>query len=198
MAPLIPRAMPDAIVRHPPHDGEKRCPGRGFPQDGRVRLGTWLAIIVVSLAGCRGRALPEPIDLTLPEALSGAPYAFAAHRGEVQVVYFFATWCIPCQAMEPFMEQVAREGAAEGIRVVGIALDREGRRTVAPYVSATRPSYPVLLGGPGIAAGRSPFGKIPELPATLFLDRSGRPASSISGVTDSRALLARAREVRGR
>lgn len=161
------------------------------------RLGLLLSILLPIL-GCRGKPLPEPIVLTLPLAESGAPYAFQAHRGDVVLVFFFSTWCVPCQAMEPFVAEAARLGASEGISVVGVALDVDGRRTVAPYVQATAPPYPVLVGGGSVASGRSPFGKIPELPAVLFLDREGRPASSISGLAPTELLLSRAREVQRR
>lgn len=155
-------------------------------------------LLLILLASCRSRPLPEPIRLSLPSAETGAPFSFESRRGNAVIVFFFSTWCIPCQAMEPFVAETARLGRAEGIDVVGVALDVEGRRTIAPYVHAIRPPYPVVVGGGAVAKGESPFGKIPELPAALFLDREGRPAASISGFADTDALLERAREVAGR
>lgn len=157
-----------------------------------------LILLVATLSACRGAGLPEPIDLVLPRASTGEPYSFASHRGEVLMVFFFSTWCIPCQAMEPFVAEAARAGSLEGFDVVGVGLDVEGRATIAPYVAVTRPPYPVVVGGGPVARGQSPFGKIPELPAVLFLDRDGRPSSSISGVASTETLLRRAREVRRR
>jgi len=161
------------------------------------RLLATLAILS-SLAACRAQPLPEPISLVLPLAETGAPWSFAARRGEVTMVFFFATWCIPCQAMEPSVAKAAIEGRDEGIQVVGVALDVDGRKTVAPYVQATQPPYPVVVGGGTVARGESPFGRIPELPAVYFLDRDGRPAAVIAGVASSTMLLERAREVAGR
>lgn len=169
-------------------------------EDGGVRrlfLSFVLAASFVGI-GCRGKALPEPVDLILARADTGQPYSFAAHRGRTLVVYFFATWCIPCQVMDPFMAQVEQRGSQEGISVVGVALDIEGRRTVGPYVWGVAPPYPVLLGGGDVAAGRSPFGKIPALPAVMILDASGRPAAVFSGVADADFILERAREVQDR
>ncbi|WP_169788772.1 TlpA disulfide reductase family protein [Vulgatibacter incomptus] len=157
-----------------------------------------LVVLLGALGGCRSKPLPEPVDLVLPRAETGQPFSFASRRGDVVIVYFFTTWCIPCQAMDPSVAEAARIGAREGIEVVGVALDREGRRTVAPYVAATMPPYPVVVGGGSVAEGQSPFGRIPELPATLFLDRDGRPAASISGAASSKLLLERARDVKSR
>ncbi|HWV37051.1 MAG TPA: TlpA disulfide reductase family protein [Vulgatibacter sp.] len=155
-------------------------------------------LILFALAACRKQPLPEPVSLVLPLAETGAPWSFDSTRGEVTMVFFFATWCIPCQAMEPSVARAAIEGRDEGIRTVGVALDVDGRRTVAPYVGATQPPYPVVVGGGSVARGESPFGRIPELPAVYFLDREGRPAAVVAGVAGSTMLLERAREVRER
>ncbi len=156
-----------------------------------------LAALLVA-AGCRRTPLPEPVNLVLARADTGRPYSFAASRGEATVVYFFSTWCIPCQAMESSVAEVARRGKAEGIEVVAVALDLEGRRTVAPYVWGTDPPYPVVIGGGAVARGESAFGKIPELPAVIVLDGEGRPSSALVGLVPPDDLLRRAREVRDR
>lgn len=168
---------------------------------GRLPLAASLLLLSLGLllpTACRPTRLSEPVDLVLPRADDGKPFSFAARRGEATIVYFFSTWCVPCQAMEPGLAEVARIGKAEGIEVVGVSLDREGRRTTAPYVWGTKPPYPVVVGGGDIAAGDSPFGFIPEIPAVLILDGAGRPAASISGVAGVELLLSRAREVKGR
>jgi len=157
------------------------------------------AIVCASLlAACRGSGPPDPVRLTLPDALTGQPHALEAHRGRPLVIFFFATWCVLCQPMEPAVAEAAHRGRSEGIDVVAIALDIEGRKVIAPYVMALRPPYPVLVGGDRVASGRSPLGHIPRLPAILILDASGRPAWSFTGLADADFILERAREVRGR
>lgn len=165
-----------------------------------VRFGTQVIVFLSCclLLSCRGRPLPEPIDLVLPLAATGQPYSFAEQRGEPLIVYFFATWCVPCQAMETFVAEAAMEGREEGIAAVGVSLDREGARTVRPYVLASDFPFPVVLGGGGVAEGRSPFGRIPEIPLVLILDANGRPSAFFSGVAGADFILKRAREVQDR
>jgi len=163
-----------------------------------MRSSALLLAALAGLASCRSAPLPEPVNLALPRAVDGRPFSIQERKGEATVVFFFSTWCVPCQAMEPFVAEAARRGPREGIEVVGIALDTEGNKTVGPYVTATDPPYPVLLGGGAVAEGRSPFGRIPELPAVIFLDSEGRPAAALTGVADTDLLLERARDVRGR
>lgn len=163
-----------------------------------MRLLLVLSMLVVLLGACRKEPLPEPVRLSLPLAVDGTPFSIQQRLGDATLVFFFSTWCVPCQAMEPFVADAARKGRREGIEVIGIALDREGQKTVAPYVLVTEPPYPVLIGGGAIAEGRSAFGRIPELPAVIFLDDAGRPSALISGLADTELLLERARQVRGR
>ena len=122
-----------------------------------------LLALILALAACRRAPLPEPVHLSLPRAVEGTPYSIQAGKGEATIVFFFSTWCVLCQAMEPFVAEAARRGRAEGIEVIAIALDKEGRQTVAPYVAAVQPPYPVLVGGAAIAEGRSAFGRIAEI-----------------------------------
>lgn len=136
-----------------------------------------------------------PVNVTLPRASDGRPYSLSERRGEATIVYFFTTWCIPCQALEREIAEAAIRGEREGIEVVGVALDIEGRKLVAPYVAATDPPYPVLIGGGDVAAGKSDFGRIPELPAVLILDGGGHVRAAITGLVTSDALLERARAV---
>jgi len=166
---------------------------------GGMRRAVLLLLLPLLLLGaCRKAPLPEPVRLSLPRAVDGRPYSIHERRGEATLVYFFATWCVLCQAMDPFVAEAARLGSREGIEVIGIALDVEGQKIVDPWVLGTEPPYPVLIGGAAVAEGRSPFGAIPELPAVMFLDGEGRPAAVLTGVAPTELLLERAREVRGR
>ncbi len=164
---------------------------RGVGRRGR----RWLvAACLGALGGCT-HARPPPVELVLPAADDGAPYSLAARRGEVTLLWFFATWCVPCQAMEPAVAELART-PPDGTRVIAIAVDRDGRRTVSPWVWALQPPYEVLVGDPSFTTASGPFGQIPELPATLFLDAEGRPVTSLSGVASGAVLRAELERLR--
>ena len=165
---------------------------------GPMRATLSLLLLLATLCACSSRPRPEPIVLTLQRADTGGRYRFEERRADATIVYFFSTWCVLCQAMEPFVAEAARQGRREGIEVVGVALDADGAKLVRPYVLATEPPYPVLLGGTEVAEGRTLFGRIPELPSVMFLDSEGRPSAVMTGLVETEALLEQAREVSGR
>lgn len=62
---------------------------------------------------------------------------------------FWATWCGPCVASMPELQQLHEKyAAANGFTVVGVSTDVEGAAKVAPFLSKRlkgRISYPILL-----------------------------------------------------
>ena len=108
-------------------------------------------------------------DFTLP-SLRGEPVHLADLRGRPVLVNFWATWCPPCRAEMPDLDEVARENAAAGLVVLAVNLQEE------PVAIA---SYLRTLGVGGVSALADPTGsvfrqyRVAGLPTTVALDRDG-------------------------
>ncbi|HSX61330.1 MAG TPA: TlpA disulfide reductase family protein [Tahibacter sp.] len=89
------------------------------------------------------------------------------------VVNFWATWCGPCRKEMPELDRFQRKHAANGVQVVGVALD--GLGDVEAFLRDTPVEYPILL-SPNLAANPSlPFGNTyGALPYSVLLGRDGR------------------------
>lgn len=60
---------------------------------------------------------PAP-NFILPAVVEGGlPFSRDNLSGQVSLVNFFASWCVPCQAEQPVLMRIARE---EGIKVFGV------------------------------------------------------------------------------
>src|SRR5258708_16732149 len=85
-------------------------------------------------------------DFTLRD-LKGADWRLSAHRVDVVLVNFWATWCGPCREETPGLVRVAHAYAPKGLAVAGIAMDDGGMEPVRRFVRAYRVSYPILIPG---------------------------------------------------
>lgn len=99
-----------------------------------------------------------------PQALDLAEY-----RGKVVVVDFWASWCVPCRRSFPWLEEMQRKYAAEGLVVIGINEDN-----VAGDAAAFLRSFPVSF---RIVDDRNGdlarhFDLI-AMPSTYVIDRNG-------------------------
>ncbi|MCA9674496.1 MAG: TlpA family protein disulfide reductase, partial [Myxococcales bacterium] len=110
-----------------------------------------------------------PIAMTLP-ALDGGELDLASWRGRVVVIHVFTTWSMAATADVP---QLVAADQRDDVSVVGLALDREGRTTVAPWRRALGVRYLVTLADDAMIAGHSPLGPLEVVPATIVLDRRG-------------------------
>lgn len=120
--------------------------------------------------------------------LDGSTYDLAARRGAVVVLNFWGSWCAPCRAEAPNLEQVYQTTKASGVAFVGIDVKDEvvaaqamQREYGVSYPSIFDPSQSVALR----------FRNLPPtaIPSTLVVDRQGRIAARVIGAVTADQLL---------
>lgn len=114
-------------------------------------------------------------DFTLPD-LEGASVSLSDLRGRPVVIDFWATWCPPCVHQIPVLN--AFQEAHPDIPVLGIAVDVDGRKVVAPFAEEHGIAYRVLIGDEDLARRYGAFG----FPSLYVVDAEGRIALSHVGV----------------
>lgn len=84
-----------------------------------MRLAQALAVaaLLALAANGAGEVLLEPVDHAEWQEI------LAAHGGEIVVVDFWATWCLPCLERYPEMVELAKRYAADGVAFVALSLD---------------------------------------------------------------------------
>lgn len=101
--------------------------------------------------------------------LDGSRFDLAAHRGEVVIVNFWATWCAPCREEMPAFEALQRTYRDQGLAIVAVSMDDpELRERVLKLAQGF--SYPMAMAGDTQAAG---YGRIWRLPISFVIDRQG-------------------------
>ncbi len=108
--------------------------------------------------------------------LSGAPLSLSSLRGKVVVLNVWASWCGPCNAEAPALEQVHQENNPKDVAFLGV----DTRDTVAnglAFQRANKVSYPSLNDPDGMLLLAFRGQLSPQaIPSTLVIDRQGRVA----------------------
>src|SRR5947209_9387651 len=119
-------------------------------------------------------AEPAPdVDL---KTTDGKPLKLSELRGQVVLLNFWATWCVPCRSEIPGLNEMQRGLAARGLRVVGVTTS-DSADLVREYQKDVRQDYTVALGDDGVAAKYA----VGVLPTTFVIDREGRIRQKIIG-----------------
>jgi thiol-disulfide isomerase/thioredoxin len=118
----------------------------------------------------RGERIPELRLTALDGRAVSLPTAFA---GRPILVNVWASWCAPCAAEMPALQQFAREQAGNGVQVVGIALDEPA--AVRDFVARLGIKYPILMDRPGpMDAGVRLGDPAGVLPYSVLVSADGR------------------------
>lgn len=121
-------------------------------------------------AGAPPVAELQAIPLT---GLDGEASVLGDWRGQILIVNFWATWCLPCRREIPTLIEIQHAYAERGVRVIGIAFD--GAEPVRRFAREYAIDYPLFLAGNGISMYNAALGnRSGALPFTALLDRDGR------------------------
>lgn len=131
--------------------------------------------------GFDGSRAGSPAPAAAFEAPDGRPARLADFRGRPVLVNLWATWCAPCVAEMPALDRLARR-AGDGLVVLTVSQDLEGRRVVDPFFARgqfrrlqpyvdPRNELPLALGAAG-------------LPMSILYDASGREVWRLAGEWD--------------
>lgn len=124
-------------------------------------------------------AQPKAADFALPRSGDGKTLRLSDYKGKVRIVNFWATWCPPCRAEIPHFIEMYDELKGKGVEIIGISMDREGDKVVAPFVKDNKMNYPVVIGNDEVA---SAYGGIRGIPTTFIVDREGRIVKKYVGL----------------
>jgi peroxiredoxin len=84
-------------------------------------------------------------DFTL-DALDGGEVALSKLRGKIVVINFWATWCLPCRAETPALENAFDQYKDSDVMILGVNLtNQDSISEVESFVQEFGLTYPILL-----------------------------------------------------
>jgi cytochrome c biogenesis protein CcmG/thiol:disulfide interchange protein DsbE len=136
--------------------------------------GAWGLLGLWSLQAPRAQANEVRVGQPAPAAtlmtLDGQRLSTQELIGQVVILTFWATWCVPCRDELPLLSRYAAEHAAQGLSVLGFTLNTPDELDPVRAVARTL-SFPVGFLERSSAPG---YGRIWRIPVNFTIDRAGR------------------------
>jgi thiol-disulfide isomerase/thioredoxin len=115
-------------------------------------------------------AEPVPFPAVALTDLDGRGLAMTQLRGKTVLVNFWATWCVPCRAEMPDLEELYRAYRHREFLVLAVNFG-ESAPDVRRFVQDLKLSFPIAV---DIGGAASRALRIRGLPATFLLDPEGK------------------------
>jgi thiol-disulfide isomerase/thioredoxin len=178
------------------YGGKYDADAPAVPAGGGSRKRNPLALVVVAVVAAamlyfgfhmarRSGPSPGPIvksgpapDFTL-DSLDGKSLRLSDLRGKAVLLNFWATWCSPCKIEMPWFIELQKQYGAQGLQIVGVAMDDSSKEDIAKFASEMGVNYPVLLGKEAVG---EEYGGVPALPESFFIGRDGKIVDKIIGL----------------
>ena len=122
----------------------------------------------------------EPVPDVEFKTLAGESFRLKELQGQVVLLNFWATYCIPCREEIPALNALQNELQSQGLKIVGASLDDDADGVNAYQQEVAKFEYQVLLGG---SDAKVKFAQS-VLPTTYLIDRQGRIRQRIIGARD--------------
>jgi peroxiredoxin len=98
------------------------------------------------------------------------------YRGQVILINFWATWCVPCRIEMPSLEKLYRRFRSQGFTVLAVSIDKAGG--VKEFVDERNLSFPILADKEGKA---EELYHSHTIPITYVIGRSGHVTAKVDG-----------------
>ena len=102
----------------------------------------------------------------------------AALRGRVVVINFWASWCGPCKAEMPALEQVSKQYEGKSVTFIGVD-SSDVRDSASKLLADLKITYPTVYDKKGINGGIATAWSVASLPQTWFVAKDGSRSGRI-------------------
>jgi peroxiredoxin len=127
----------------------------------------------------------KPAPAFTLESFDGKPLSLTDFRGQVVLLDFWGTFCIPCVNALPELQALHAKNASRGFAVVGVTVD-DRAAMVAKATSRAKVTYPIVQATPAVWSAY----KVNALPSLVLVGRDGRIVKRFGGEADRAMMLA--------
>ncbi|MGI8494776.1 MAG: TlpA family protein disulfide reductase, partial [Pyrinomonadaceae bacterium] len=118
----------------------------------------------------------KPLPNLVLNTIDGKKWELYENRGQIVLLNFWATWCVPCKSEIPALVRLAEKHRADGLKVAGISVDSENTPQIKKFIESYKIKYPILLTVPD-----SLLSQQKAIPMSLLIDEKGFLAKKYIG-----------------
>lgn len=131
---------------------------------------------------------PAPLPAIDVSTQTGARVKLSEWRDRPVVVTFWATWCGVCREELAALQRVADSQGAN-VRILAVASDEQGWKTVLPFLKQHSYRLPVTLLTPRLSKAFALEPTMSVIPQTLVFGRDGTRVAHLHEAVSEAALL---------
>jgi len=147
-----------------------------------MRGGRTIAVTIFFLLTTLGFGGEGTAQLSLPDT-HGNIQDISKYRGEIVVLNFWATWCVPCQHEMPLLGEMQKKYEDKGVVVLAASVDDEkSQPLIQPFAEKNKILFPLLVGATTDQMKDFQLGE--AIPATAFFDADGHLTARVLGELD--------------
>ncbi len=160
----------------------------------RVILFIPIAVIALAVFVILQHKSPSMIDVDIPHTqngplapnfslpdLDGRIISLSSFKGKVVIVNIWATWCPPCVSETPSLDKLYKMFKDEGLELLAVSVDENGKKAVEPFLKKKNLSFPVLLDPDSRVAALYRTTGVPE---SFIVKKDGTLDNKIQGAID--------------
>jgi len=95
----------------------------------------------------------------------------AQFKGQVVMINFWATWCVPCRQEMPLLEDIYKKYKPMGFTMLAVNVEPDSKEAEAWLAKLSKPvTFPVAF---DVDSKVSKLYKVETMPSTVIVDRKG-------------------------
>ncbi|HEY6455815.1 MAG TPA: TlpA disulfide reductase family protein [Steroidobacteraceae bacterium] len=128
-----------------------------------------VALTTVFLATAANAAGDQPAPTFSLPSRGGSTIDLAQYKGQVVMINFWASWCVPCRQEMPLLDSIYKKYKPLGFTLIGVNVEPD-KQAAEKFLKQTPVSFPVLFDTKSTVSG---LYNVQVMPTTVFIDRKG-------------------------
>ena len=128
-----------------------------------------LAVTTVILATAANAAGDQPAPAFSLPARGGSTIDLSQFKGQVVMINFWASWCVPCRQEMPLLDSIYKKYKPLGFTLLSVNVEPE-QKDAENFLKQTPVTFPVVFDAKSKVSG---LYNVQGMPTTVFIDRKG-------------------------